>query len=83
MLQGSLTLTRLMPFPSRGPLSPASNWDSDELTLKNELKLIDDSYYRVYDDNDYEIWKERMMSVIVKLLSICIVSFLLFLGKPV
>lgn len=41
------------------------NWDSDELTLKNELKLIDDSYYRVYDDNDYEIWKERMLSIIV------------------
>ncbi len=43
----------------------ANNWDSDEITLKNELKLIDDSYYRVYDDNDYEIWKERMFSLIV------------------
>lgn len=42
-----------------------SNWDSDELTLKNELKLIDDSYYRVYDDNDYETWRERMFSIIV------------------
>lgn len=53
------------------PISPlssasASNWDSDELTLKNELKLIDDSYYRVYDDNDYETWKERMLSIIVR-----------------
>lgn len=43
----------------------ARNWESDEITLKNELKLIDDSYYRVYDDNDYEIWKERMFSLIV------------------
>lgn len=43
-----------------------TNWESDDITLKNELKLIDDSYYRVYDDNDYEIWKERMLSIIVR-----------------
>ena len=42
-----------------------NNWDSDELALKNELRLIDDSYYRVYDDSDYDVWKERMMSIIV------------------
>lgn len=42
-----------------------NNWESDEFTLKNELKLIDDSYYRVYDDHDYETWKERMLSIIV------------------
>lgn len=42
-----------------------NNWESDEVTLNNELKLIDDSYYRVYDDNDYETWKERMLSIIV------------------
>lgn len=50
------------------PVSPLNStpWDSDELTLKNELKLIDDSYYRVYDDNDYETWKERMLSIIVR-----------------
>lgn len=41
------------------------NWESDELNLKNELNLIDDSFYRVYDDFDYEIWKERMLSIIV------------------
>ncbi len=43
----------------------SNNWESDDLNLKNELKLIDDSFYRVYDDNDYEIWKERMLSIIV------------------
>ena len=43
------------------------NWESDEITLKNELKLIDDSYYRVYDDNDYETWNERMLSIIVRI----------------
>lgn len=46
-------------------INNTSNWDSDELALKNELRLIDDSYYRVYDDNDYDIWRERMMSIIV------------------
>lgn len=44
----------------------AATFDSyDESTLKNEIKLIDDSYYRVYDDDDYEIWKERMISLVV------------------
>ena len=56
----------MSPFPSRSPVSPFSTWDSDEITLKNELKLVDDSYYRVYDDNDYETWRERMLSIIVK-----------------
>lgn len=45
----------------------SNTWDSEELTLKNELRLIDDSYYRVYDDNDYEIWRERMFSIIVRI----------------
>ena len=56
----------MSPFPSRSSFSPSSTWDSDEITLKNELKLVDDSYYRVYDDNDYETWRERMLSIIVK-----------------
>jgi hypothetical protein len=63
----SYKLTRLhsaLPLPPIFPIKMI-NWESDEITLKNELKLIDDSYYRVYDDNDYDIWKERMLSIIV------------------
>lgn len=65
----SYKLTRLhsalpLPLPNIFPIKMI-NWESDEITLKNELKLIDDSYYRVYDDNDYDIWKERMLSIIV------------------
>ena len=53
-------------------MSSKNNWESDELTLKNELKLIDDSYYRIYDDNDYETWKERMLSIIVH---VCLIAY--------
>jgi len=39
----------------------------DELTgLNKEVALLDDSYYRVYDDSDYAEWHFRMMNLIVK-----------------
>jgi hypothetical protein len=42
-----------------------ANGQQDEMTLARELALMDDSYYRVYDDDDYATWKERMLSLIV------------------
>ena len=42
------------------------NWEmDDDFAFRNEFKLIDDSYYRVYDDPDYEVWKERVLSLVV------------------
>lgn len=38
----------------------------EDFTFKNEFKLIDDSYYWVYDDEDYAKWRERMSSLMVK-----------------
>ena len=37
----------------------------DDFAFRNEFKLIDDSYYRVYDDLDYEVWRERVLSLVV------------------
>jgi hypothetical protein len=43
-----------------------NNWEiDDDLAFRNEFKLIDDSYYRVYDDLDYEVWRERVLSLVV------------------
>lgn len=47
-------------------VSQRKNWElDDDFAFRNELKLIDDSYYRVFDDPDYELWKERVQSLVV------------------
>lgn len=40
-------------------------WELDESAFRSELQLIDDSYYRVYDDESYDVWRERIMSLVV------------------
>lgn len=48
----------------------------EDFTFKNEFKLIDDSYYWVYDDADYDKWRERMSTLIVKFMFVTLFTFL-------
>ena len=40
--------------------------ENELAALDKEVALLDDSYYRVYDDTDYAVWHSRMTELIVR-----------------